>query len=415
MTDGKARLADSLCPDSPTLRCREPGSTGNGKETESSTARRQASRAVELAPSSYCGRSPSAGAATSACATASRADHHCHVSKAGAAVTSHGQSTEGIPVQSSGWTEGLSESDVCSLRAVLGHEMAANTIANYRTQWKYFVLWTSRRGISALPADPIQVAAYLAERMEERGHKPATLRVAASAIAFAHRTAGLDDPCASAEVKRTLRSATRKAGRSQKQAEALTVEAFAAIRSTAHEPRRGRGGKLETREAARYRGNLDIALISLMRDAMLRVSEAAALTWGDLFAEPDGTGRLMIRRSKNRCGRPGSRRIPVCSDYGGPQPDPGGNRRHRQRVPPAPQPDIQAHQTGSTGRRPGRGFQRTLSQSGHGPGPGQSRNRAAKPDERRTLAHTHDAGALHPQRISQQGRRGAVPPPARRA
>ena len=41
-----------------------------------------------------------------------------------------------------------------------------------------------------------------------------------------------------------------------------------------------------------------MALISLMRDALLRVSEATALTWADVLAQPDGTGRLMIRRSK---------------------------------------------------------------------------------------------------------------------
>ena len=35
-----------------------------------------------------------------------------------------------------------------------------------------------------------------------------------------------------------------------------------------------------------------------MRDALLRISEAAALTWSDIHAEPDGTGRLLIRRSK---------------------------------------------------------------------------------------------------------------------
>lgn len=89
----------------------------------------------------------------------------------------------------------------------------------------------------------------------------------------------------------------RKVGRLQKQAEALTVEVFAAIRATTCNPRRGRGG-VESPAAAMSRGNLDIAVISLMRDAMLRVSEAAALTWGDIATETDGTGRLLIRRSK---------------------------------------------------------------------------------------------------------------------
>ena len=201
-------------------------------------------------------------------------------------------------IGSSQWGEGLTDSDLDNLGAVLDHEMARNTMANYRVQWRNFLVWAEAKGIRAFPAGPAHVAVYLAERIEDHGHKPATLRAAASAIAFVHKTAGVDDPCASPEVKRTLRSATRKAGRSQKQAEALTAEALDAIQSTACKPRRGRGGRFESQEKARCRGNLDIALVSLMRDAMLRVSEAAALTWKDIVTEADGTGRLMIRRSK---------------------------------------------------------------------------------------------------------------------
>ncbi len=192
----------------------------------------------------------------------------------------------------------LTEADKDNLNAVLGHEIAENTMKNYRVQWRSFIEWAAGKGVRALPAGPAQVAAYLAERIQEHGHKPATLRAAASAIAFVHRAAGHDDPCAGPEVKRTLRSATRKAGRRQKQARALTAEEMTAIQSTACKPRRGRGGRFESRETATCRGNLDIALISLMRDAMLRVSEAAVLKWRDIAAEADGTGRLLIRRSK---------------------------------------------------------------------------------------------------------------------
>ena len=195
-------------------------------------------------------------------------------------------------------SNGLTESDLGNLSAILDHEVSRNTVSNYRAQWRSFMAWARTKGLRGLPAEPAQVAAYLAERIEEHGHKPATLRVASSAIAFVHKAAGLDDPCSSPEVKRTLRSATRKAGRAQKQAEALTEEAFAVIRSIACKPRRGRGGRFETRELAKCRGDLDVALISLMRDAMLRVSEAAALTWNDIVTETDGTGRLLIRRSK---------------------------------------------------------------------------------------------------------------------
>ena len=193
---------------------------------------------------------------------------------------------------------GLPPTAVGHLQAVLTHELAGNTLRSYRFQWQHFRDWAEGKGLRALPADPALVAAYLAERIEEHGHKPATLRMAASAIAFVHKTAGAEDPCAGPAVKRTLRSATRKAGRAQKQAAALTTEALAAIQSTACTPRRGRGGRSESRETAHSRGTLDMALIRLMRDAMLRVSEAAALTWQDLLTEADGTGRLVIRRSK---------------------------------------------------------------------------------------------------------------------
>ena len=219
------------------------------------------------------------------------------------AAAGSGESVPGVPtvtveVSGSRPSAGLTESDVDNLNAVLGHEVAPNTIKNYSTQWKNFCTWALSRGVSALPAAPAQVASYLAERIEQHGHKPATLRVAASAIAFMHRTAGLDNPCASPQVKRTLKGATRKAGRSQKQAEALTAEALAAIQSIACDPRPGRGGILESPQAAQARGNVDVALIRLMRDALLRISEAAALTWNDMETQPDGTGRLLIRRSK---------------------------------------------------------------------------------------------------------------------
>ena len=221
-------------------------------------------------------------------------------SPAGRSVVDTRMQPSGL-IESSGSSrrsDGLTESDVMNLNKVLKHEIAQSTIANYRVQWRNFVVWALARDIQVLPADPAQVAAYLAERNEEHGHKPATLRVAAAAIAFVHKTAEMNDPCASPKVKRTLRSAIRKEGRYQKQAQALTAEVLALIQSTAYKPRRGRGGRFESQETARSRGNLDIALIYLMRDAMLRVSEAAALTWKDIEAEPDGTGRLLIRRSK---------------------------------------------------------------------------------------------------------------------
>ena len=193
---------------------------------------------------------------------------------------------------------GLTEDDVRNLTAVLGHKVSANTRKNYRSQWRRFTGWARDKGVSALPADPVQVAAYLAEKMERYGHRPATLQTAAAAIGFVHRARGLADPRDTEEVRTTLRSAARKAGTSQRQAEGITEQELQAIRTTACRPRRWRCGRTESADTAERRGRLDIAIISVMRDALLRVSEAAALLWEDIEEEEDGTGRLLIRRSK---------------------------------------------------------------------------------------------------------------------
>ena len=52
---------------------------------------------------------------------------------------------------------------------------------------------------------------------------------------------------------------------------------------------------------------MDVAMIGLMRDARLRVGEAAALTWGDVERTGDGAGRVLVRTGKDR----GYRRLSV--------------------------------------------------------------------------------------------------------
>ena len=190
----------------------------------------------------------------------------------------------------------LTPTDHIRLDETERHEQSENTRRNYESQWKLWREWSAYRGTADLPAPPEMIRAYLAERAEF-GHKPSTLRLAAAAIARVHADNGLESPI-NDRVRRTLKSLSEQYGRHQKQASALTAEVLAAVRATACLPRRSRGGKLETEEYARRRGLVDIAMLSLMRDALLRRGEAAALTWADVAGEPDGTGRLRIVRSK---------------------------------------------------------------------------------------------------------------------
>ena len=73
----------------------------------------------------------------------------------------------------------------------------------------------------------------------------------------------------------------------------LSAEDFARIVATAKRPE-----PWEIERQALVRATTDLAIIGVMRDGLLRVSEAAALTWDDLEEMADGTGRLTIRRSK---------------------------------------------------------------------------------------------------------------------
>ena len=177
---------------------------------------------------------------------------------------------------------------------------APATRAAYATAWTTFGEWCGREGLSPLPAAPETVAAFLAERAGD-GLGASSLRMAATAIRHYHAEAGHPNPSAVEGVRRVLRGLTRQAvrdGRTAKQATGLTREHLAAIRATAKRPRPGRGGRMETGAYAERRGAVDVALVSVMRDALLRRSEAAALTWADVRFMPDRTARVTLRMSK---------------------------------------------------------------------------------------------------------------------
>ena len=124
---------------------------------------------------------------------------------------------------------------------------------------------------------------YLTERAAA-GAGASTLGMALAAIAAAHGAAGETDPTRSEGVRRTVAGLRREAaGGAQRQARPLTETALAAIAASTPPTARGR---------------TELALCRTMRDALLRRSEAAALTWADIEAAGDGSGRLTIRRAK---------------------------------------------------------------------------------------------------------------------
>ena len=178
----------------------------------------------------------------------------------------------------------------------LENAQSENTRRNYAGQFRKFRDWCEREEQSALPVQPEVVAAYATE-LPDDGKSMSTIRLAVSAIVDAHRSVGLESP-PTAGVSETLRGLSRQVGVSQKQARPLDADALAAIRATALNPRKSRGGSLEMEETALRRGRLDIALASILSHAGLRISEAAGLRWRDVLDAENGAGLVYIERSK---------------------------------------------------------------------------------------------------------------------
>ncbi|MYE02033.1 MAG: tyrosine-type recombinase/integrase [Alphaproteobacteria bacterium] len=196
-------------------------------------------------------------------------------------------------------TDKISTLDRDRVRQALSASLAPSTRRAYLGHWRAFEAWAAARGYAASPAAPRTVAAHLAQLADSAS--VSTLRVRRAAIGAAHRAMGHPDPAASELVKRALGGLVRQLGSAQAQAAPLDAAALDAIRATACLPRAG--GQLRRRresvETARRRGLADIALCSVMRDALLRREEAASLAWGDIAEEADGSGRLAVRRAKN--------------------------------------------------------------------------------------------------------------------
>ena len=164
---------------------------------------------------------------------------------------------------------------------------------SYANQWNRFVAWSQASGRRSLPASPEDVAAYL-EYRSETGARASTLRVVAAAIARNHKDAGFDVPVHHGVARAVLDELARDDAPGPSRALPLDLDCYLAIRKTAYKPRWGRGGRLERTANARRRGAMDVAMIGLMRDARLRLSEAAALTWGDVERVRGGSGRVRV-------------------------------------------------------------------------------------------------------------------------
>ena len=100
-----------------------------------------------------------------------------------------------------------------------------------------------------------------------------------AAVGAVHRYSNLPNPAEDEGVRATMRGITRIACRAQKQAIGLTAGSLAAIRASPVFLAPAGAVPLRPRKPRQQGALVGIALISMMRDGMLRRSEAESLYW----------------------------------------------------------------------------------------------------------------------------------------
>ena len=159
-------------------------------------------------------------------------------------------------------------------------EKAPSTRKAYGTDFRLFRVYCEAKGVSALPASPATVAAYIAA--EAHTAKPSTIGRRIAAIRYAHKLAGIETPTDAEGVKATMRGIRRTFGSARNKKTPAVAAKMKSMVATAPEG---------------LAGLRDRALLLLGFSGAFRRSELVALDVAD--ATENETGLLiMIRRGK---------------------------------------------------------------------------------------------------------------------
>ena len=154
------------------------------------------------------------------------------------------------------------------------------TLKVYATVWRAYTAWCDRKGLSAMPATPDVIVAYIVEQAERL--KPQTIQKHLAAISQVHKMEGLDSPVQTEPVRIVLRGLKRTRGIASSPKKALRVEHIKRMVRILPESKIG----------IRDKGLLLLGFVAGMRR-----SEIVALDVSDLTFEPEGLV-ITIRRSK---------------------------------------------------------------------------------------------------------------------
>ncbi|WP_158089264.1 site-specific integrase [Magnetofaba australis] len=157
-----------------------------------------------------------------------------------------------------------------------------NTVRAWRNDNRLFSSWCVSHGHHALPASGETVAAFV-DAMA-MSHAPASIRRYIASISAMHKAAGFDNPCAAQEVKLAVKRLNREKGTRQRQASPINRPVFDRL--------------IEQGDNGQFRDARDVAMLAISYDTLCRRSELVAINVEDIEEVGDGSGTVLIRRSK---------------------------------------------------------------------------------------------------------------------
>ncbi len=157
-----------------------------------------------------------------------------------------------------------------------------NTVRAQKADGAIFQAFCESQGLAYFPAEPRTIRAFV-EFCVEQQKKPATIRRYVATISRAHVAAGLSSPAASEAARLALKEMGQKTSARQNQALALGWKEIKEFIDCA-----GDG----------LRAERERALLCVAYDTMARRSELVAFDVEDIEVMPNGSGRMLIRRSK---------------------------------------------------------------------------------------------------------------------
>ena len=196
------------------------------------------------------------------------------------------------------WNAGLSgrltDVDLARIDGFMEASVPPKTYAQFQREWQVFKSWCAKKGIEepkkALPSEVCAFLALKAARLD-----------ASSVISFRDALAWWfsffrpdDNPVRDPMVKKLIQGVLNTTGKPAEQMSPIREPDYELVASVAFEPLYG-----ETRDRALLRGAVDVAAIGFLRSGLLRGGEGAAALWKQLERQSDGTGVLLIPRSKN--------------------------------------------------------------------------------------------------------------------